>query len=528
MFKVGSDDNKPPVSSSSNTSASGSILTAASASFQGRTVSAVSQQYSDSFLPTTDTANRSVYHAQADNHPVEISLSRRNVQQQFSTPPLIPTREAPPPPTATLPPTSSGNVQRQFSTPPLIPTREAPPPPSSLESSKEVQRQQPSRRFSITEGASNKPAYEGGPIRKQYESVMKLKPKPKADDQSSATSIRARQQPVKTFGIIGPSSKPGYEDVAKLKPEEDSPVRPPKPLKYDYASIEHRGLPKHPIRFAIGDADPHKPEYENVLKMGTEGTERQDRNSPKRFKAFSNDSRAPEYENVAKIHNSLKMVRNPKTDRQIHPEPASDRSEYSTLKHNKGEDKRATIPKPLPRDTDSYESLPSSGRGGYSTLKHNKGEDKRAPIPKPSLRDTDSYESLPLSGRGGYSTLKHNKGEDKRAPIPNPSVRDTDSYESLNPSNKPRRASPPPPERPPKSGSSAERQRSTTPPPVPKRTYRAPEVSRQEAPTVPPRPPKPSVAPPLHARADKSSEAPPLPQRMSRSRSESSAKDIKQ
>ena len=57
MYKVGS--NKPPVSSSSDTSVSSTKPTTASASFQERTVSVAGQQQSASFLPSSDVQQHS-------------------------------------------------------------------------------------------------------------------------------------------------------------------------------------------------------------------------------------------------------------------------------------------------------------------------------------------------------------------------------------------------------------------------------------------------------------------------------------
>ena len=510
MFRVAS--NKPPVSSTSNAGASSSTPTTAGASFEGRTVSIANQRQSASFLAVAETTNRSAYRLSIGQNPTSIPISDRNVQQP-PTLPLIPTREAPPPPTESLtssretspsptesltssresspspPPSliSSREAQQQFLTSPLVPTREAPPPPTeSLMSNQETQQQQHSSRFSIVEGASNNPAYESGSISEQY------------------------------------------EDTVVSKPEEDAqpPERPPGPLKYDYPFIGHKGLPGHPKRFAIGDVDPHKPEYENVLKIGMEGGNRPSWDPPKRFNAFSTDDRDPQYENVANINDTMRMVRNPKVNRQTRPQSTSDKSGYSTLKYNKGEDE---MPPPL------GSSLPGSNqstrRSQYESLPADKTRDASPPPPELPPRSRSSIK--PLSDRGGYSTLKYDKGEDEKPPPPNPSLPGSDQntrssqYESLPsssqslgskqsmPTDKARKASPPPPELPPRPEDLGESERPVTPPPLPKRTYQA----SPPPPQLPPKPEglsepqRPATPPPLPERTYQASPPPPLPER---------------
>ncbi len=469
MFRVAS--NKPPVSSTSSTGASNSTPTTASASFEGRTVSIASQQQSASFLAVAETTNRSAYHLSIGQNPASIPISDRNVQQQFPTSPLIPTREAPPPPTESL--TSSRET--------------SPSPPPSLISSREAQQQRPPSRFSIVEGASNNPAYESSSISEQYDDVVRSTPKGDA-------------QP---------------------------PERPPGPLKYDYPFIGHKGLPGNPKRFAIGDVDPHKPEYENVLKIGTEGGNRPSWDPPKRFNAFSTDDRDPQYENVANIDDTMRMVRNPKVNRQTHPQSVSDRGGYSTLKHDRGEDERPPPPNPSLSGANQ-----NTRRSQYESLPANKTRETSPPPPELPPRSRSSTE--PLSDRGGYSTLKYNRGEDERPTPPNPSLsgsnQDTrrSQYESLPPSfqssgskqnmpaDKARKASPPPPELPPRPEDLGEPQQPATLPPLPERTYRA-------SPPPPELPPKPeglgepqrlATPPPLPERTYRASPPPPeLPPR---------------
>ena len=470
MFRIAS--NKPPVSSTSSTSASNS----AGASFEGRTVSVASQQQSASFLAVAEMTNRSAYRLSVGQNPASIPMSDRNVQQQLPTSPLVPTREAPPPPTE-----SSSTSSRETT----------PSPTESLISNQETQQQRPPGRFSVVEGASNNPVYESSSISEQY------------------------------------------EDTVASKPEEDAqpPARPPGPLKYDYPFIGHKGLPEYPKRFAIGDVDPHKPEYENVLKIGTEGGNRPSWDPPKRFNAFSTDDKAPQYENVANIDDTMRMVRNSKVNRQTRPQSASDRGRYSTLKYNTGEDER-----PPPPSSSLPGSNQSTRRSQYESLPADRTREASPPPPELPPRSKSSNE--PLSDRGGYSTLKYDKGEDERPSPPNPSLPGSDQntrssrYESLPPSfqssgskqnvsaDKARKASPPPPELPPRPEDLDESERSATPPPPPKRPYKKPQASGQEAPAVPRRPSSHWVPPLLYTRADKPFDAPPVPSRSGISKSE--------